>query len=370
MTGDEQLMYRVAVGLYPAINFDVLSRMQRCGMSYEDFFTSEAGEVSFAAGIVVDDALRAAALEKAKTESEFMLRHHIRCHLCIEADYPFRMRAKQGVPAILFVMGDATLNPPVSVSFVGTRRATAYGLNFARPAIEEIAARSCDTNIVSGLAYGIDASAHLAALDASLPTVAVVAHGLDTIFPAKHRDLARSILDSGGALVTEYPTGNPPFRGRFLERNRIIAGLSDLTVVVESDRAGGSLSTAAHARNLNHQVAAVPGRLTDQYSSGCNDLIASGRAVMITSPGSVADMLGLQKKNSKGVAVTPSLVPEMSDEQKPIYLCLQNSLTPMTPDQILSRVGIPVAKLLAILNEMVCDAIVLRHPGNRYSVAF
>lgn len=370
MSSDDFLTYRVALALYPRLDFHFFEMISSGSLGLEDFFNRSDRELQDFQELGADLSLRSEILDRAVAEIRFMKQHGIRCVLCTDPEYPFRMRGKQGAPSALFVLGDADLNSPHSVSYVGTRNATPYGLNFCRQSIADIASKSFHTLIVSGLAFGIDAASHLAAMENNLPTAAVVAHGLDTIYPAQHRSLARSILKHGGAIVSEYPSSTAPLRPRFLERNRIIGGMTDLTVVVESDVRGGAISTARHARNFGNNVAALPGRYTDKYSSGCNHLIAEKKGLPITHVFSVSEMLGLRsREKDNGDKEQSSLLPEMTAEQKSIYMRLKESESPMTPDQILVGLRMSVPVLLATLNEMAFDGLLLRHPGNRYSPA-
>lgn len=277
------------------------------------------------------------------------------------------MQGKHGAPPILFMLGDADLNAKKMVSYVGTRNATPYGLNFCETSIAELGNGKENPTVVSGLAFGIDSASHIAALKNGLPTIAVVAHGLDTVYPSSHRGLAQSIVENGGGILTEYPSGTVPYPKRFLERNRIIAGISDMTVVVESDVKGGALSTAAHARRFGMNVAALPGRVNDKYSSGCNHLISSGAASIIEKPSSVATLLGIALKPE---AVQQSLCPELTSEQKVIYEVLKRTDSPLTADQILLQVEMKIHQLLALLNEMEMDGLLIKHPGNRFATAF
>ncbi|MCM1290404.1 MAG: DNA-processing protein DprA [Prevotella sp.] len=363
--GNRFIMH-IALGLIHNLPYAAYVALAKAQLSYDDFFALPDNELAVKLGVTIPMNIRRKALLKAESEAEFIEKHKIKALLCTDPDYPDRLRGKKSAPNILFVLGETNLNSPHIVNFVGSRNATPYGLNFTDRAVSAISDAIPDTIIVSGLAYGIDSAAHSAALRHSLPTIAIVAHGLDTIYPAAHRDLAHAIVKAGGAIITEYPSGTKPFRRCFLERNRIIAGISDLTIVVESDVKGGALSTAGHALKFGMKVAALPGRISDQYSSGCNALIASGKASLIHSPNLIPKILGA--KNIEEVS-QPQLTPEMSERQALIYEALRNSDSPLSPDQILPSLDIKIPVLISELNEMVFDGLLLRHPGNRFSTA-
>ena len=204
---------------------------------------------------------------------------------CTEADYPQRLNEAgcEDTPVLLYRKGRCNLNANHSVAMVGSRKCTDYGICTTTRLVQEM--KADNTLIVSGLAYGIDTAAHTAALDNGLPTVAVMGHGLDIVYPYQNRYLARRILDQGGALLSEYPIHTGINAAYFPARNRIVAALSDATIVVEAAERGGALITANIANSYHREVFAVPGRLDDSLSEGCNNLIINNKAVMIRNAG-------------------------------------------------------------------------------------
>ena len=209
-----------------------------------------------------------------------------------QSAYPRRLGQMAGAPDPLFALGTCDLNARHTVALVGTRNSTAYGNRVTARIVEELASALDDVVIVSGLAYGIDVEAHKAALAAGIPTIGVVAHGLKTIYPAAHRDIAARMIRQGGALVTAYTSGIHAERRNFLERNAVIAGIADTVIVVESKAHGGALVTATHCRKLGRTVCAVPGEVTAETSRGTNELIFSGQAKMVRNGRDVADIMG------------------------------------------------------------------------------
>lgn len=229
---------------------------------------------------------------KADSELDFIQSHNIRAFIYGQEGYPQRLLDCQDAPALLFYLGTADLDNSRIISIVGTRNATQYGRDNVANLINGIKESIPDALIVSGLALGIDVSAHKAALDAQMPTVGVVAHGLDRIYPSAHRNIAKQMITQGGGLLSEYTSGIDPERGNFLARNRIIAGLSDAVIVAESRESGGSLVTASIALDYNRDVFAFPGRTNDDRSKGCNRLIRLNRAGLITCAEDFLEAMG------------------------------------------------------------------------------
>ena len=221
-------------------------------------------------------------LRRAEQEARFIEHYHIRLYTIADPDYPYRLRENHNPPIVCYYRGCADLNCPKVIGVVGTRQATHYGVWLTEKLLRDLAEVFPEMLVISGLALGIDVCAHHAALQLGLPTVGVFGHGLDNCYPQAHRDIARQMLDRGG-LFTDYPSETPIAGANFLKRNRLIAGLSDAVVVVESPERGGALSTATHAFSNNRDVFAFPGRVGDDHSVGCNQLIRDNKAGLITS---------------------------------------------------------------------------------------
>lgn len=221
-------------------------------------------------------------MQKAEKELEFIEMHHIKTLIYGAEDYPKRLLNCPDAPTLLFQLGKTQLDEVKVVSIVGTRNCTQYGRDMVQNFVRELKEMVPDVIVVSGLALGIDVESHKASLQNGVPTVGVVAHGLDRIYPIQHRDIARQMVQQGGSIVTEYLSGTTPERGNFLARNRIIAGLADAVLVAESKEKGGSLVTASIALDYDRDVFAFPGRIGDTRSEGCNRLIRLNRAGLIT----------------------------------------------------------------------------------------
>lgn len=369
----DKRIFSVALAFCPLAK-SMVSELIESDISPEEFFTLPPLELrnrlNIAPSVVIDQYGRGEIMERASKEIEFMDRHHIRTVSYYDEEYPDSLAASDNPPAVLFILGHASISQAKPISIVGTRRCTAYGVNFCKSVVKNLSELSSGICVISGLAYGIDASAHTAALENNLTTIAVLAHGLDMIYPAQHRDLAKRILDANGALVSEYPTGTKPFRNNFLARNRIVACIPDGVLVVESEVKGGAMSTANYAFCNNREVMALPGRANDPTSSGCNLLIRHNKAVITTSAADIVDTLHWDI-NTLGTLpgnMQQSLFPELEGDALAIYTLLKQYSQPMQLDAIHSATGIPVAKLLSTLGDLEFDGIVVRLPGNRYDI--
>ena len=279
------------------------------------------------------------------------------------AAWPRRLDACPDAPLVLFGRGPACLNAPHVLTVVGTRRITEYGKGLCAALCRDLAELVPGTLIVSGLAYGVDIHAHRAALDAGLPTVAVLAHGLDRIYPPLHRATAVEMTRRGG-LLTEYTFGTKPDKGNFVRRNRIVAGMSDATLVVESAGHGGALITARLAREYGRDVLAFPGRTTDEYSQGCNALIRSHGAALVTSAADVAEALRWQTA-AADKPVQRELFPALTTEETRLRDLLRGTEGKHT-DRLAVEANLPVYRLTTLLFELEMKGLVKALPGGRY----
>ena len=302
------------------------------------------------------------AFKKAEKEMEFIEKNHLTCLTFFDERYPFRLRECVDAPVMLFYKGNADLNRLHVISIVGTRRATDYGKQFCATFLRELAALCPDILVVSGLAYGIDVCAHRGALENGLSTVGVLAHGLDRIYPAAHRKTAVDMLATGG-LLTEYFSGTEPERYNFVGRNRIVAGMSDAVIVVESAEKGGSLITAELAGEYNRPCFAVPGRVTDEASRGCNRLIASQGAQLIESAEDfmqAMNWMSVKQKEKEGIQ--RELFPELSDDEKTIVRVLTGR-DGVNVNTLSVESNIPYHSLSATLLELEMKGVVKQLVG-------
>lgn len=364
---DDRLIYRIAFStlrsLTPALAAGILERTG----SEREFFALTEGQLSAMMGFsnrLFGSAVRSEAMHQAEAELAFVEDNAIRCLYFRDEAYPKRLLQCEDAPLMLYGLGDCDLNGTRFVSVVGTRHATAYGSDFVDKFVGELASLLDEkVVIVSGLAYGIDICAHRAALRAGLPTVAVLAHGLNMIYPSQHRHTAAEIARSGGCLLTDYRSSTAIHKGNFLARNRIVAGLSDALVVVESASKGGALVTAGLASGYNRDVFALPGRITDKYSAGCNSLISNHVAGLVSS---AEDFCRQMRWPVKGSAQeTPSLFVELTPEEQAVVDVMAER-GEVTLSELSSRIDMPVARLMALLVDMEFRSLIINIPGGRY----
>ena len=303
----------------------------------------------------------------AEKEIEFIEKNNIRLICKGDKDYPYRLAECNDAPLVLHGMGNADLNAKHIVSIVGTRHASEYGKSVCENFVADLAKFVPGTLIVSGLAYGIDVCAHRAALKAGLPTVGVLAHGLDRIYPTSHRSTAKSMIENGG-LLTEFMSGTNPFPQNFVQRNRIVAGMADATVVIESASKGGSLITASLATGYDRDCFAFPGRINDQYSQGCNELVSRNRAALITSAYDFVEAMNWEVATKKKSAedLQTELFPDMSPEETAVMTALRENSDGLQVNQMVVQLNTPINKLLPLLFEMEMKGYIKAVAGGCY----
>ena len=303
---------------------------------------------------------------RAEEELRFAERYGLRVLFCTDDDYPERLNREETLdcPVLLYVKGSLDLNPERAVAVVGTRHATPQGRNVTDMLVGQL--QSLNIPIISGLAYGIDTAAHTAALDHGLPTVAVLGHGLDRIYPSQNRRLATQIIEQGGALVTEYPSGTAINPRYFPARNRIIAALADVVVVVEASEKGGALITAAIAGGYHREVFAVPGRPTDTYSRGTNNLIATNKALLLRDADDLCYQLGwpLPHQQTKREDQQELFRTLPSAAQQLYNLLKQNGQ--LTLDELVSLSGMSMPKVAGLMFDLEMQKFVQALPGRLY----
>jgi DNA processing protein len=306
-------------------------------------------------------------LRRAEKELCFIEKNKINCYFLPDADYPSRLRNCPDIPLLFYFKGKANLNARRIVSIVGTRKPTDYGVEQTGNLIAKLAENSPELLIVSGLAYGIDIAAHRSALKHRLPTVGVLAHGLDRIYPSVHREAAIEMLEHGGLLV-EFPSETMPDKPNFVRRNRIIAALSDATVVVESANKGGALITAELASSYGRGVFAFPGRTTDIHSQGCNRIIFQHKAGLISGAEDLISSLGWE-------VAAPTRIPPLlqqtelffsENEENDRIMAILEERKEMHINQLAVELNLPVYKLSGILFELEMNGQVKAVPGSTY----
>ena len=310
-----------------------------------------AGALSHA-GTLLDQLFNPALLDWAAKEVHWAAAEGIRLLAPDDPAYPRRLSACVDAPLLLYCKGAANLNAERTLAVVGTRKATWTGRESCRRLVGRLADLNEKPLIVSGLALGIDGCAHTTALESGLPTVGVLPCGLDEIYPRQHRDMARRMIDQGGALVTDFPRGTAAVAQTFLRRNRIIAGMADATLLVESFRKGGGLITASLAASYQREVFAVPGRLTDASFEGCNRLVAKQEAVL--APDEDAIPLAMGWISVRQLRVRPSLYRADDTPQRREVLRQLEARAPLTAEEVasLARLDPNVVNLMLLELEL------------------
>ncbi len=298
----------------------------------------------------------------AEKEIDFIQKNDIHPLYFLDKDYPFRLKQCVDSPVLLYVKGNAKLNTKRIIAIVGTRKPSSYGKDICEKIILGMA--ESNVMVVSGLAYGIDTHAHENALKYRLPTVAVLGHSLDRIYPSLNIGLARKILDKG-SLISEFISGTKPDRENFPRRNRIVAGMVDAVLVVESAERGGALITADIALSYSREIMAVPGRVNDKLSGGCNWLIIDNKAALVRN---TSDILKIMNWDEKCVGLQRELdFNELNETQRKIMRLLYE-YKKLNIDQIISLSGMRMQEIPALLLEMEMKGLIRTYPGNTYEI--
>lgn len=301
---------------------------------------------------------------KAEDEIAFIEKFKIKPLFITDLDYPQRLLNCYDPPTILFFKGNADLNASRMVGVVGTRGNTEYGKQFTEKLIKEIA--STGAVIVSGLAFGIDAIAHKAALKNKLQTIGALGHGLDTIYPPEHSSLAKDLIKAGG-LLTEFRSKTKPDKHHFPSRNRVVAGICDATIVVETGIKGGSMITAEIANSYNRDVFAVPGRTSDPKSSGCNYLIKNNKAILLTDAQQFIEIMGWDDTNVRFKIPQKELFIELSDDEQIVVTILKEKDT-VSIDELVLKSGCSSSVLAAAILNLELKNVIQSLPGKMYTL--
>ena len=363
----DDLKYQIALSLIPGIGCLMTRNLFAYFGSGESIFKASEAVLQKVPGIgkvLSSNIKNADVLDRASREMEFADKYHIDILSINDDRYPIRLKQCTDAPIILFSKGNISFESGRMVGIVGTRNSTDKGRKFCNSMVEAMAAHGgfC---VVSGLAYGIDVAAHRACLQHNVPTIGVLGHGLDRIYPGEHRSIAEKMLKNGG-LVSDFASGTEIERGNFIQRNRIIAGLIDALVVVESANKGGALVTADLANSYDRDVFAVPGRPDDKYSQGCNRLIKNNQAALIDCLEDLEYFMSWQS-DDRPVVSQPKLFTDLSDiEQKIVDTIGVNSLS---VDEICEKAGISIGQLSSVLLELEFKDVITALPGRRYRMS-
>lgn len=366
MKQPDNLVQKIALTLLPRVGSITARALVQTLGSVEAVFEADAKALAEVPGIGIDTASnivleRPIALDRAAKELEFIKKYNVRTFFFQDKDYPQRLRNYDDAPIMLFMKGDADLNHPRIVGIVGTRTPTDYGRMMCEQLVEGL--KEYGVLILSGLAYGIDITAHKASMEQGLPTVAAMGHGLKTIYPKLHASAAKEMVAKGGGLLTEFLSEAGPEAAHFPMRNRIIAGLCDALIVVETAISGGSVISAEFANEYQKDVFAVPGRLKEPMSAGCNHLIKTHKASLIESASDIGYILRWDKDVSP--AAQMQLFLELSPEEEIIVEKLRGQES-MGIEPLIIATGMSTSVLSAHLLELEFKGVLKSLAGKRY----
>ncbi len=360
------LLHCIALSLVPGVG-DVAAKklVAYCG-SPEAVFKAKKSHLLKIPGlgeITANSILNQNVFARAEKELTFIERQKIKPLFYLDDAYPKRLKHCSDSPTMLYFKGNANLNSEKIVSIVGTRNASEYGKKITQQLVSEL--KQHEVSVVSGLAYGIDICAHKAAVQQQLPTIAVLAHGLDRIYPPAHKSTAEKMLENGGWL-TEFLSETNPDRENFPKRNRIVAGMSDAVVVVEAAITGGALITAEIANSYNRDVFAVPGKLEDAYSAGCNRLIKTNKAALLESAKDIAYLLNWDQVNKQAIAQQRLFIDLNAEEQKLVDVLKEKGNVAI--DELCFHSEFTLSKVAGLLLNLEFNGVIKSLPGKVYQL--
>ncbi|NNJ56157.1 MAG: DNA-protecting protein DprA [Bacteroidia bacterium] len=361
---DNDLVYKIALTQISGIG-SVLAKslIGYCGGAKQIFSKSESflQKAPGVGSLIARNVKAFNDFSQAEKEVEFIEKNNIKPLFFLDRDYPVRLKNIPDCPILLYTKGEANLSPQKCIAIVGTRKMTEYGKQFTRQLVEDLVPH--DVTVVSGLAYGVDIWAHKECLKNNVKTLGVVAHGLDRLYPALHAKIAKDMIAKEGAIVTEFISGTIPDRENFPKRNRIVAGMVDAVIVIESAKKGGSLITAELANQYNRDVMAVPGNVGNTYSEGCNYLIKNHKANVIESANDLVRLMNwdvvIEKKSQSRLFV------ELNDNEEVLMGLIRQS-GEIGVDQLMANSGFSSSTLAVTLLELEMKNCLTTLPGKRY----
>ncbi|MCF8308134.1 MAG: DNA-processing protein DprA [Bacteroidales bacterium] len=360
------LLYQIALTLLPNIGPKTGKELVAyCGGVEAVFSESKKNLVKIPriGEEIANSVINGKVLQRAEEEINFIEKRGIRAYFYLDSGFPERLKHCDDHPLMLYYKGNGDWNASKVVAIVGTRKSSDYGKIVCEQLIKGLSHHD-DLLIISGLAYGIDSCAHRLALDNSIPTMAVIGHGLDRIYPPVNKGMAAKMVENGG-LVSEFPSKTTPDRENFPRRNRIIAGMVDAVVVVESGGKGGALITADIANSYNRDVFAVPGKIHDTYSQGCNNLIKTNRAALVESAADIEYIMRWDKAAQKKQNTQRKLFLELSEEEERVVNALRKEGT-MAIDELILETNMSSSRIVSSLLNLEFEGAVKCLPGNVY----
>ena len=367
---DPELLYQLALTLIPHIGpVQAKILLQHCNA--EEIFHAKKTYLEKIEGIGPVRAASIASFKdftRAEEEIKFIEKYKIKPLFVTDKDYPKRLLNCYDSPTLLFYRGEADLNAAKIVAIIGTRSHTDYAKQVTDKLVKELAAQNI--TVVSGLAFGADAIAHKAAVKNELPTIGVLAHGLDQIYPVEHTGLAKDMIKHNGGLLTEFKSKSKPDKHNFPTRNRIVAGMSDATIVIETGIKGGSMITAELANSYNKDVFAFPGKVTDAKSAGCNYLIKSNKAMLLTDAAELIQVMQWedQAKGKKEKRSQRELFIEMTTEEK-IVVAILREKEAVHIDEINGKSGLSSSTVAGAMLNLELQGVISSRPGKMYNLS-
>jgi len=368
MNNEQELLYKLAITLVPNIGSKTAhSLMEHFGTAHNIFKAplKEIKNIESMGEVKAKGFRDEKVMQMAEEELKYIEKHNIQLLFSTDEKYPARLRECVDGPFLLYSKGTADLNTSKMVAIVGTRKNTEYGQRITDDLIEGLQGQEGIT-IVSGLAHGIDTIAHKKSLSLNIPTVGVLGTGMDRTYPVSNKKLANDMVHNGGGILTEFNHGMVPEKGMFPRRNRVVAGMCDVTVVVESDISGGALITARMASGYNREVAVFPGRVTDNRSAGCNELIRTNIAALINNADDLLELMNWNK-GKKTKAVQKQLFINLAPEEQQIIDLLQTKDF-VHADELFHHTGLANSQLAATLLGLEMQGIIKALPGKNYRI--
>ncbi len=367
MSTEKELLYLLALQRVKGIGTINAKKLIAHTGSAEAVFNEKKSKLKTINGIgevILQDLHHPEVLKEAEKEIAYVTQNNINYTIYTDQNYPEKLKQCVDGPLVMFSDGNIHLENQPIISIVGTRNMTTYGRDFIEKLVDEI--KEFNPIIVSGFAYGVDIAAHKAALHHGLQTIGVLAHGIDQMYPKTHKKYVAQVLENGG-FYTEHWHEEQPLRENFLQRNRIVAGMSQATIIVESAIKGGSLVTAEIANSYNRDVFAVPGRTTDIYSQGCNNLIRINKAQLLNSARDLVYFLNWDQQQKPNKNIQPQLFVELHGDDKRVYEYLQKTEKD-TLDNVALELKIPIYKISGILLNLELQGLIRPLPGKAFEV--
>ena len=363
----DKLVFRISLTQVPSVGAIIAKQLiSYCG-SAEAVFKTPKKQLLKIPGIGLQTAMSIVNFkdfEIAEREVQFLERNRVRALFYLDTDYPDRLKHFPDAPVFLFVRGTADLNPERTIAVVGTRQPSPLGVATCEEIIHSLS--PYNVQVISGLAYGIDGAAHKAALNASLSTLAVLGHGLDQIYPMAHKGLSEEIVSQNGALLTEFVSDAGPDRENFPKRNRIVAAMSDALLVIETGERGGSMISAHLANDYHKDVFALPGRVKDPKSKGCNLLIKTHKAGLIESGEDIAYFMRWDPPEKSKSGVQTSLFYDLTSNEKAVLDLMQKQADPWSIDRLSYQTQLNGSEIAAVLLNLEFKGLVKSLPGKRF----